>query len=278
MVAEHPGRERALADDESRVARRRRDQRIADAGEHEIADGAVAVPARRRRSASAAPARRTTASRASRCARARATACRAARRRRSAPRASSASASREAERASRVERVVTLHGENSRPASRARRRSSAACGPGLTTTGWPTASRNGRSVWLSLYAVDASRSWSRRADAVRLASRVQRADRIAGVLAVDDLADRAERAVEAEVVGDRLHDLLQRRADDVHRLAALTVTLDEVERLRVDERAQHGFHRLGDELAHLLRRVAAQQDQAVLRGTTHRACATRRAT
>ena len=57
------------------------------------------------------------------------------------------------------------------------------------------------------------------------------------------LADRAERAVEAELVGDRLDDLLQRRRDDEDALAAFAMLLDEVQRLGIDERAEHRLHR-----------------------------------
>jgi hypothetical protein len=56
---------------------------------------------------------------------------------------------------------------------------------------------------------------------------VAAAERAAGVDAVDDLAGRADRAVEAELVGELLDDLLQRRRDDVDGLAALAVALDE---------------------------------------------------
>jgi hypothetical protein len=98
---------------------------------------------------------------------------------------------------------------------------------------------------------------------------VQRANRLAGVHAVLHLAHGPERAVEAELVRDRLHDLLQRRRHDVHLLAPLTVLFDEMERLRVDERLQDRLHRLRDELAHLLGREAAQEDEPVLGGLAH---------
>src|SRR5581483_3663795 len=58
------------------------------------------------------------------------------------------------------------------------------------------------------------------AHAFRLVLGVERTYRPARVLAVRDLADRAERAVEAEVVRDRVDDLLQRRRDDVDAVAA----------------------------------------------------------
>ena len=98
---------------------------------------------------------------------------------------------------------------------------------------------------------------------------MQRAHRVPRVRAVAHLAHRPESAVEAEVVGDRLHDLQQRRGDDVDGLAALAVLLDQVERLRVDERAQHGLERLGDEIAQLAGSEAAQDEQSVLGGAPY---------
>ena len=44
---------------------------------------------------------------------------------------------------------------------------------------------------------------------------------------------------------------------------------DELQRLRVDERAQHRLHRIRDELAHRLRREAAKDDKAVLGSPAH---------
>ncbi len=90
-----------------------------------------------------------------------------------------------------------------------------------------------------------------------------------GVDAVLDLADRAERAVETEIVGDRLHDLLERRGHDVHGLAAVAMALDEVERLGIDQGAQNPLHRVLDERAHLLRGEAAQDPQPVDSGAAH---------
>ena len=45
VVTEHPGRERAVADDEARVLGRLRELPVDDAAEHEVADGAAPVPA-----------------------------------------------------------------------------------------------------------------------------------------------------------------------------------------------------------------------------------------
>ena len=45
MVPEHPGRERPLADDEPRVHRRTRELGAHHPSEHEVPDGAAAVPA-----------------------------------------------------------------------------------------------------------------------------------------------------------------------------------------------------------------------------------------
>ena len=71
-------------------------------------------------------------------------------------------------------------------------------------------------------------------------------------------------------VGDRVDDLLQRGRDDVDLLAALVVLPHELERLGVDERPEDRLHRLGDELAELLGRVAGEDLQAVLRSAPHR--------
>ena len=108
------------------------------------------------------------------------------------------------------------------------------------------------------------------AHTLRLVAGVQRAHCTSGVDAVAHLANRAERTVEAEVVGDRLHDLLQRRRDDEHLVAAFAMLVDEVQGLGVDERTQHRLHRLRDEPAHLLRREAAQDHEAVLGCAPHR--------
>src|SRR6185369_5531044 len=54
-----------------------------------------------------------------------------------------------------------------------------------------------------------------RTHAVGLGFGVQRPQGTSGVAAVPHLADRAESAVEAEIVRDRLHDLLQCGRDDV---------------------------------------------------------------
>src|SRR5205823_5465933 len=64
---------------------------------------------------------------------------------------------------------------------------------------------------------------------------------------------------------ERLRDLLQRRRDDVRRLAARAVLGGEVERLAVDERQERALERAGDELAQLARLEPAQDDEAVLR-------------
>src|SRR5205807_10421464 len=82
------------------------------------------------------------------------------------------------------------------------------------------------------------------ANAARLFLCMQGPQRAAGVDAVLDLAERPERAVEAEVVCDSLHDLLESRRDDVDGLAATPVPLDEVERLGVHERTQNALHRV----------------------------------
>ena len=98
----------------------------------------------------------------------------------------------------------------------------------------------------------------------RLAHPVGGAKRAARVDAVDDLAGRADRAVEAEVRRDELDDLLQRRRDDVDGLTAFAVPLDEPQRLGVDERAQHGLHRLADERLQLCDGKARQDHHPVL--------------
>ena len=66
------------------------------------------------------------------------------------------------------------------------------------------------------------------ADRSGLPLAVRAAERAAGVDAVDDLARRADRAVEAELARELLDDLLQRRRDDVDGLAALAVAGDEL--------------------------------------------------
>ena len=112
--------------------------------------------------------------------------------------------------------------------------------------------------------------------AVGLRLGVQPSQRATGVAAVPHFADRAERAVEAEVVGDRVDDLLQGGRDHVDALAPFAVALDEAQRLGIDERTQHGLHRLGDELAHVLDRVAGQNAEPVLGRAAH--CLVARAT
>ena len=92
------------------------------------------------------------------------------------------------------------------------------------------------------------------------------AERAAGVDAVHDLAGRPERAVEAELARDLLDDLLQRGGDDVDGLAALAMSLDEVERLLVDERLQDRLHRARDEVAKVVDAEALEDHQAVLGG------------
>ena len=72
-----------------------------------------------------------------------------------------------------------------------------------------------------------------------------------------------------EVVGDRLHDLLQGGGNHVDALAPFAVALDEAQRLGIDERAQHRLHRLGHELAHVFDRVAVQDTQPVLGGAAY---------
>ena len=128
-------------------------------------------------------------------------------------------------------------------------------------------------MWLSEYAVDSSEvvpALARElADRRRLVLAVQRAHAAPGVDAVLHLAHRAERTVEAEVLGHRLDHLLQRRGDDERRLAALAMAFDQAERLVVDERPEHGLERLCDELAHLSRREAAQKHQPFLRRCAH---------
>ncbi len=98
---------------------------------------------------------------------------------------------------------------------------------------------------------------------------MQRAHGATGVCAVAHLADRAECAVEAELVGDLLDDLLQRRRDDEHRFAALAMLLDEMQRLGIDERPQHRLHRIRDERAHVVGPEAAQELQPVFGRAPH---------
>src|SRR5690242_5186342 len=64
-------------------------------------------------------------------------------------------------------------------------------------------------------------------DAIRLGLSVERPQGSSGVATVAHLADRAERAIEAQIVRDALDDLLQRRRHDVHALTALAVLLDQ---------------------------------------------------
>ena len=99
---------------------------------------------------------------------------------------------------------------------------------------------------------------------------VRRPQRAAGVDAVHDLARRADRPVEAELARELLDDLLQRRRDDVCRLAAVAVLVGERERLPVDERLQHRLHCAGDEAAQVVDREAFQDHQAVLGRLPHR--------
>src|SRR3954471_9725871 len=94
---------------------------------------------------------------------------------------------------------------------------------------------------------------------------MQRPQGATGVAAVLHLANRAERAVEPEIVGDRLHDLLQRRRDDEDALALFAVALDEAQRLRIHEWTEHRLQRLGDELTQLLGPVAGEDAQTILR-------------
>ncbi len=56
----------------------------------------------------------------------------------------------------------------------------------------------------------------------------------------------------AEVLGERLDDLLGRRGDQVHLVARGAVGLDQVERLGVDDRLDGVLERLVDDLADLV--------------------------
>ena len=97
--------------------------------------------------------------------------------------------------------------------------------------------------------------------------RPQGATRIA---AVPHLTDRPKRAVETELVGNRLDDLLQGGRDDVDPLAPSAVALDETQWLRIDERTQHRLHRVGHELAQLLGPIAGEDAQSVHRSSPYR--------
>ena len=55
-------------------------------------------------------------------------------------------------------------------------------------------------------------------------------------------------AVEPEVVGNVLDDLVQARRDDVRRLTGCPVTLEQLERLGEEQRPQDGLHRLTEDL------------------------------
>ena len=83
---------------------------------------------------------------------------------------------------------------------------------GFTATGWPTASIIGMSVALSLYAYDAARSMS------SLLRERRHGDGLVGTCAVEvdkagvlallvDARPRAERAIGAEELAERRHDL-----------------------------------------------------------------------
>jgi len=91
----------------------------------------------------------------------------------------------------------------------------------------------------------------------------------AGVHAVDDLADRAERAVEAQLSRELVDDLLQRRRDDVDRLAALVVLSDEPNRILVDEGLEDRFHRVPNQLLELADAQALQDHHSVLGSLPH---------
>ena len=108
------------------------------------------------------------------------------------------------------------------------------------------------------------------ADRGGLSFAVCAAERASGVDAVDDLAGRADRAVEAELARELLDDLLQRCRDDVDGLAALAVALDELERLPIDEGLQNRLHCGGHEVAKVVDAEPLQHHQAVLRRLAHR--------
>src|SRR5207302_5751440 len=97
------------------------------------------------------------------------------------------------------------------------------------------------------------------AHAVGLGVRVEGSLGATRVLPVLHLYDGAERAVETEILGDRVDDLLQGGGDDVDLLSALVVLLHELERLGVDEWPEDRLHRLGYELTQLLGPVAGEE-------------------
>ena len=145
------------------------------------------------------------------------------------------------------------------PRSCATRRSARS---GFTATGLPTASRNGTSECESEYAVELPEldpALLRELDeSVRLRLPVQPALEPAGEDAVARLGTGRDRAVEAEPVGDLLHDFLQCRRRDEHRLATTAVSFRAVERLAIDQRLEHGLPGLGGDLAHELHRQPAK--------------------
>ena len=103
------------------------------------------------------------------------------------------------------------------------------------------------------------------ADASRLRLGVQRADGPAGVLAVDDLADGAERAVEAEIVGDRLR---RSPAASPRRCRPVRRGFDGARRDRATRRRRAASGRAPSSRQRAPaapRREAAQDDETVLR-------------
>lgn len=106
-----------------------------------------------------------------------------------------------------------------------------------------------------------------------LAGAMARAHRAARVHAVHDFADGAERAVELEVLGKRVDDLLERRRDNVDRLTTLAMLVGEVQPLGVDQRPEDGLDCVRYELPHLGLPEAVQDHQALLGRLAHPLCA-----
>ena len=84
------------------------------------------------------------------------------------------------------------------------------------------------------------------------------------VQAVLDLGSRAHSSVEPELVDERVDDLLERGGDDERALAALSVPLDEIERVAIHVGPKRRVHRLLDDLAHHLHRKPLEEGHRAL--------------
>ena len=213
---------------------------LAELGEQVAREVVVAIPLRRRaarssRRRSGARARGSRAGR--RSARAGSCADRPRATREPARRRAAAAAIR-SRRPRRSNRMI------SHPSSRATRASSLS---GLTATGCPTSRSIGRSdsesrVRVGRGQVDAL-ARGQLADRLRLAlAVVERAALAAGVDAVDDLGDAADRAVEREHDRHQLGHLLRGRGADEDRAALVLMRVGELEHARIQAREHAGEH------------------------------------